>query len=292
MDAIGYIFEVIKGGFYTEYTWNDLYYLEHIVYGYTTKYQLYKLQKELNRTISYKSIHRRVEKLLQNQLIREITVEGGYKHGARKFVLTDRGLTFLISEFGVLLPQLIGMYKDSILFKTFIFKYFEPKTIKYATDSLLKLLVNYLHECCLLVVSILGGTAYSKGMESGYHLDVDYDNITESPELLMLSFYLNWYSRSFLMEVCTLNDEFIDWRRKSPHSPRFMVPRENRIRYEANVKEPSGRVPKHIKMYPPYKAKDKDDTRNLLSNDKKFMSAAKEVYVDFVQGYENLSKVR
>jgi hypothetical protein len=45
-------------------------------------------------------------------------------------------------------------------------------------------------------------------------------------------------------------------------------------------------------MYPPYKAKDKDDTRNLLSNDKKFMSAAKDVFVDFVQGYEKLSKAR
>jgi len=291
MDTMGYILEVTKGGFYAEYTWDDLFYLEHIVFGYVTKYQLYKLQKERNRVISYKNIHRRVEKLLRNQLIREITVEGGYKHGARKFVLTERGLTFLISEFPVLLPQFIQMYKDSILFKTFIFKYFELKTIKYATNSLLRLLENYLHECCLLVVSILGGTAYSKGMESGNHQDIDYDNISESPELLTLSLYLNWCIRSFLMEVCTLNDEFIDWRRKSPHGYRLMVPRENTIQYEANDKEPSSRVPEQIKMYPPYKAKDKDDTRNLLSNDKKFMSAAKEVYVDFVQGYEKLSKV-
>ena len=96
MDTIGYILEVTKGGIYAEYTWDDLFYLEHIVYGYATKYQLHKLQKERSRVISYKNIHRRVEKLLRNQLIREITVEGGYKHGARKFVLTERGLTILI----------------------------------------------------------------------------------------------------------------------------------------------------------------------------------------------------
>jgi hypothetical protein len=272
MDTLGYIFEVSKGGIVRGHTWNDLHYLDDILHGYSTKYKLYSKLKTEGSPISYKNIHRRVERLLQNQLIKEITISGGYKHGARNFELTERGLTYLISEIGIPsdLPQFISVYKDSILFKTFVFNAFELKTVKNATYSLLRLLQNYLNECCLLVVSMLEGPAYSQGMESGNHLVLELDDISTSSDLLELRLYLNWQIRSFLIKVCILKDEFIDWRESMLPSLDTRFPTQGKIKCEAN---------------------DREETRYLLSNDRKFMRAVRELNTDFIQGYDKLSKV-
>lgn len=268
MDTLGYIFEISKGEIHRGYTYDDLHFLYDILHGCSTKYKIYsKLQKE-GSPISYKNIHRRIEKLLQNKLIEEITVYGGYKHGARNFGLTERGMAFLITETGIpnQLPELVSMYKNSLLFETFVFNYFELKTIKSATYTFLRLLQNYLEECCILVLSQLEGLAHARSVE--YHPVSKPDDIGSSPDLMKLRLYLNWHIHSFLIKICMIKDESADWRAYALRPPKLRVPAEDKIRCEAN---------------------DKEMTLQLLSADRKYMNAIKKLQKDFSEGYNRLT---
>ena len=79
-----------------------MHFLDYIVEGDSTKYKIHLRENKLSKGLSYKNIHRRVEKLFNNGLIEEVKIEGGYKHGARNFKLTDRGLIYFISETNII----------------------------------------------------------------------------------------------------------------------------------------------------------------------------------------------
>jgi hypothetical protein len=66
-----------------------------------------------------------------------------------------------------------------------------------------------------------------------------------------------------------LKDKCIDWRHLILNPPEFRFPSEGKIKCEAN---------------------DNEKTCVLLSNDRKFMRGAKEIYEEFIQGYIKLNE--
>jgi hypothetical protein len=67
----------------------DVIFLQFIREGITSAYQIFsKLKKEEDLPpVSYKNVHRRIQKLLDSNMIEEVKTQHGFKHGARNFRL-------------------------------------------------------------------------------------------------------------------------------------------------------------------------------------------------------------
>ncbi|MDN5868775.1 MAG: hypothetical protein L0H55_15430, partial [Candidatus Nitrosocosmicus sp.] len=134
---------------------NFLYYF--LKYSNSSTYGIHKHiesdYKNENKSINYKNVYQRVQILLENDLIKEITRPNGEtnKHGAILFKISSFGIFYL------LLNNLHRYNKDMILkhienpfFKFYLFPYFEVDTIKQITDDkVVNLIFDYLNKCAL-----------------------------------------------------------------------------------------------------------------------------------------------
>lgn len=270
MDILGYISEIIKNGpIPIGIDEVDEQYLYYILEGHTSAYKIHSLIQKQKGSTAYKNVHRRIKKLFKSELIEEVKSEGGFKHGAINYKLTTRGLVYFFSELGV--PNLYSipsLYSENILFGTFLYSYFEKKTIKSATYSLIRLMENYLEECCMI-------TRYALDILVTYlepgQTSVNPDDFGILPPIEKLYFQLNWHVKSFLLKVAIMKDEHIDWRDSIPMHPEDRFPSQEKILCSAN---------------------DKIETYDLLSEDRKFMQALNAVQTDFTQGYQKLLQVK
>jgi hypothetical protein len=131
-----------------------------------------------------------------------VKIEGGFKHGARNYKLTTRGLLCIL--------------------------------IKSATYSLIRMIESYLEECCQI-------TRYSLEMLVEYSDDdeeiIEPNEIGTYPPLKVLYLQLIWHIKSFLLRVTIMKEEHTDWRHIRPPlpvPPELRFPTEGKIRCTAD----------------------------------------------------------
>ena len=209
-----------------------MHFLDYIVEGDSTKYKIHLRENKLSKGLSYKNIHRRVEKLFNNGLIEEVKIEGGYKHGARNFKLTDRGLIYFISETNIIesILSFAEKYPNNLLFETFIYKYFERRTLRNATYCLLKLLENYLKECSVLTIFFLSDAENYQFTEVK-----DIEDIINNPAFEQMHYFLEWMVNSFVIKVSMMNEKHIDWRQHQFPLSEKHFPTQGRIASSATI---------------------------------------------------------
>jgi hypothetical protein len=274
MGILGYISEIARAGSIPRLIERgDEIYLHWILDGHTSAYKICLVHKKEYGPIAYKNVHRRIKKLFNANLIEDVKIEGGFKHGARNYKLTTRGLLCIFGE--LLIPRNINnillMYPDNTLFAAFLYPYFEKRTIKSATYSLIRMIESYLEECCQI-------TRYSLEMLVEYSDDdeeiIEPNEIGTYPPLKVLYLQLIWHIKSFLLRVTIMKEEHTDWRHIRPPLP---VPPELRFPTEGKIR---------------CTADDGMQTYELLSRDQKFMHAIRDIESDFYKGYQKLQKLR
>jgi hypothetical protein len=273
MDTLGYIFEIFPPDKRYRISDLDVIFLQFIREGTTSAYQIFSRLKKEQFPVSYKNVHRRIQKLFDSNMIEEIKTQYGFKHGARNFRLTTRGLVYVFSEVvhPTKLKILLSYYYDNTLFRTFLYPILEANTIKSATYSLSRLIENYLEECCSITRYALDRmTKYVKDVYPGdpYRTQVE---IRAMPPIRVLEYQLNWHVQSFILKLAFMTNDVIDWW----WIPSQHVNAESRRRFSSMEK---------IRCM----ANDKMETYALLANDKKFMKALGIVEKRFSAGYNTI----
>lgn len=134
-----------------------------IKYPKCSTYQTHKYLEEIykrdNRTISYKNVHKRIQKLHQFGLIKEvrITNETTTKHGAIYYSLTTFGIFYIIkNELVSYNKNLIIEYKHNSLFENFLYPFIEFNTICRLNDiKIIFMIYHYLHKCSLDILDLV-----------------------------------------------------------------------------------------------------------------------------------------
>jgi hypothetical protein len=269
MDVYGYICEVVK---FKEIPLGidslEEQFLHHILHGHKNAYQMRSLLKKEGTPMAYKNVHRRIKKLFEANLIEEIKIEGGFKHGARNYKLTTRGLVYIFSELGAVLNiNKISTYSENILFKTLVYPYFERNTIKYATYSLIGLIESYLEECCQITRYALEFMV--EYIEPGTNMTAA--ELVRLPPIAKLQIQLNWHIKSFIVKTAIMKEGLIKWDDLNEQRPHHYFPSRGKIKCTAN---------------------DRLETFSLLSEDKKFMNALEEIEEEFSEGYDKLIELK
>ena len=117
-------------------------------------FSTYQCYKELNKQkkISYKNVHKRVKKLHELGILKEVSNNSPTKHGAIYYQLSSFGIYFIFLTHKINLiniTKLIQNYPNDGLFEYFLYLYIEKKTVtKINSDIILEHVFEFLNECC------------------------------------------------------------------------------------------------------------------------------------------------
>jgi hypothetical protein len=137
--------------------------LEHFLStGPTSAYQIFKNLKSKDHPMAYKNVNKRIQKLRSLNLIEEVKMQS--EHGAKYYRLTTGGLFNLLYKHKLRSIMWLSAYKffqnygDNIIFKTFVYPYFERETILQINHPLsIFELFSYLINCCEITENISTG---------------------------------------------------------------------------------------------------------------------------------------
>jgi hypothetical protein len=253
MDTNGYISEFLSVES-TRIDGLDEFFLSHILSGYTSVYKLHSLIKTepWNMSMAYKNVHKRIRRIYKGGLIEEIPKPGGYEHGAINYRLTSRGLMYLFSE--LITPK--NIHEIMIKYpKNSLFKFFVYNYFEKETvEHSTQTLTSLLQNYMVECCQKIRLFVDSKLVE--YYGAYAGKGYLEQENVLkyMLAYQLEWHKRSFILKVATLKNELIDWRDE--------------------------------------RANDRQETLELLANDKKFMAALEKYGGEFQKGYDTLITLR
>lgn len=127
--------------------------------------QITALVKSTKLERAYKNVRDRIQKLKSLKLIEETDLRGKRRHNEKYYKLRDEGIytLFLKRLHGVLVNQLsvkkgespvsyvhhfLKYYGDNLIFKLFLYPYFDKQTITTNNFKLIVQLFNYVHNCC------------------------------------------------------------------------------------------------------------------------------------------------
>jgi hypothetical protein len=159
MAYLEYMFEAYRHGFrevnMTEGTLRFLIdYLSLFRAGRFSVYQIYSAMRSEGDPMAYKNVHQKVHKLLSLGLIQDLK-EGYVLHGAKYYQISLNGWVNLIlkSKTPYLVEVIREYYDKNIIFKTFLYQYFELETIvlflnPFEVDT-------YLRNCCQTTVQTM-----------------------------------------------------------------------------------------------------------------------------------------
>ena len=163
-------------------------------------FSTYQCYKELNKQkkISYKNVHKKVKKLHEVGILKEVSNNG--KHASIYYKLSSFGIYFIflthkINSFNI--AKLIENYPNDGLFEYFLYQFIERKTIKEIKSSIILAdIFQLLKECCSSI-------EYSLKSLSGIEKDGGYSTyITVIDILIDPDMEDYWYGGS---------KEFIDY---------------------------------------------------------------------------------
>jgi hypothetical protein len=140
---------------------------ERLLYSFVKRkicstYQCYKDLKtayeQEDKTITYKNVYKRVQKLYESNLIEKVNKKQHEetKHGAIFYKLTSFGIFYLVKNIPLNVIQILLNYKNNELFVLFLYPYIKPETIERLTDvSIFGYISHYLRKCCEEISDIL-----------------------------------------------------------------------------------------------------------------------------------------
>lgn len=228
--------------------------LWNIMQGATSAYKLYSIGKDENKkpSLAYKNVHRRIRRIHEAGLIEEITKQGGYKHGAINYRLTSRGLMYLFSE--LMTPKNIHeiMLKYS---QNTLFKFFVYGFFEKQTLTQSTRTLEFLLQDYIEEGCQKIRLFVDSSLVENYNAYGDEGYLEPGNSLKdILNHQLEWHKRSFILKVATMKGELLSWRVN--------------------------------------KTNDREQTLDLLANDKKFMNALEEYGGELREGYETLITLR
>ena len=119
---------------------------------YTSTYQIYTYLKPTEHSMAYKNVFRRVQRLHSLNLIEKVKkIES--QHAAIYYRLTTGGIFYLLYKrqykpVSETLKKFFKNYSDNIIFKTFVYPYFEHRTILQLNVFYTQQISDYLYHCC------------------------------------------------------------------------------------------------------------------------------------------------
>lgn len=121
----------------------------------TSTYQCFKYLKteyeKFGKTIAYKNVYKRIQKLLSYKLIEIVTNEDyeKIKHGAIYYSLTPLGIFYMFENDIVRDKTIMQEHSQDKLFLLFLYPYINSKTIQSLTDGfIMGNIITYLKKCC------------------------------------------------------------------------------------------------------------------------------------------------
>jgi hypothetical protein len=248
--------------------------------GPFSAYKIYSKIKKEGSSLAYKNVHQKVHKLLSLGLIEE--VETGYiLHGAKYYQISPNGwLNLILKSEDPYLQAVKKYYDKNIIFKTFVYPYFELETIMYFLNYLE--LNAYLRNCCQTTVRIMNQWE-SGGQKLHGICGLPREKLRALPEeelLNALKYKLDVKTSYQDDQVYTLAGlrKMIKSHRISAMS--FFTPKTITETLDLHVKSfLLGQIIKssHIPF-----------VRSALSEDRKFMAAVVEIEEEFHGSYDKL----
>jgi hypothetical protein len=134
------------------------------------RFSVYKIYSEIKKsgiyTVAYKNVHKRVHKMLSLGLIEEVQSGGYILHGAKYYEISLNGwLNLFLRAQPWIKPVIEKYYNKNIIFKTFLYPYFELKTILFCLDYVD--LCTYLGKCCQTTIEALKERQSSESIFAG-----------------------------------------------------------------------------------------------------------------------------
>lgn len=160
-----------------------------------TAYQLSSMTPGEGLKLAYKNVLKRVHKLREMGLIVQQITLGGYKHGAIKYRVSDKGLYYLILEGWMAKKGQILEYKHALIFKTLVDPFLEEATVEKCTFRLYSAVWSYIQTCCRIIRNM---PYYGEYIEI---LNDDY-------LVIIISSLIRWSMKSFILKLSLLEAEY------------------------------------------------------------------------------------
>ena len=186
---------------------------------YQTHKYLKQIYKKDNRTISYKNVHKRIQKLYQLGLIREIKNKDKImsKHGAIYYSLTTCGIFYILKNHLIVdYRNLIIEHRYDGLYENFLYPYIQFNTINKINDIQFMIRICiYLSKCCGEILETVeplkqiehDGGRYYPVTNTRYLLNPDDKKpLIEFIQYLKERFGLNWLNEKGLKLEVIEND--------------------------------------------------------------------------------------
>ena len=166
-------------------------------------YQCYKNlnenYKQVQKTISYKNVHKRIKKLHSFGLIKikQTNKNESYhgigsdnstsnKHGAIYYTLTSFGIFYLLKNHLADPKKIITEYKNDGIYENFLYPFLDFRTIKKIDDDhIIYKIIDYLGNCCILLSKLVqqiidmekqGGYSHFLGFIDTFADPIHYDD--------------------------------------------------------------------------------------------------------------------
>lgn len=248
--------------------------------GRFSVYQIYSDMKKEGSSIAYKNVHQKVHKLLSLGLIQDVGT-GYVLHGAKYYQISLNGwINLILKSEDFLFHEAIRQYYDkNIIFKTFIYPYFELETILFFLNHLE---VNtYLRNCCQTTIHTMNEWE-SGGEERNGVLGLPRYKLRRLPteELLDSIKKKLHHTDNYKATLAGLRKMIKLEKSKGLSGMSFVIHRSIPEILDLQVKSfLFGQIIKgsHIKFL-----------GSALSNDRKFMAAAEGIGGEFNESYDKL----
>lgn len=223
--------------------------------GHNSSYRIFSLLKKMNQPMDYKNVNKRVRRLQELGLIKEIRVKGESIHNAKFFALTSEGIIYLVTQRQWISGQLLIEYKNNLILRVLLYPYFEEHTVKQLV--MLVEIGRYLRECCYIIQQAINFMQHQERLShQGSHAYAKKDKI-----LNQLEADLEWQAKALAFKLITKKSALL--------YEHFMVPR-----YVWVQAPPKGTI----------------EGPSTLLKDKKFMALSKSIGKEYENAFSSFVK--
>jgi hypothetical protein len=173
--------------------------------------------------------------------------------GLRKYKLTTLGIFHILCETSSYSPILLKKYRENTVLRTLLYSFFEEETVNSATARLYGVITDYLRQCCRRTAATIEDISSLTGDE--YVKEIKNN----------LALELEWNTKSLAFKIAVIYTE-----------SNIMV---------SNPKSESGDA-----SFTYFELEHR--MKEILSNDKKFMSLLAKVKEEFSEGCRELDEMK
>lgn len=125
-------------------------FLARIGAGENSSYRIYSFLKKMGLPMDYKNVNKRVRRLQELGLIKEIRDKGESIHNAKFFALTSEGIFYLLAQYQPTAYEWLIEYKNNLILRALLYQYFEEENTIRSLVMLIEI-GRYFSECCHII---------------------------------------------------------------------------------------------------------------------------------------------